>query len=431
MSIFPDNENHVTEWLTENKSKWINKYPNFEPERDPYPPRSLYGIYLEDVYEKGLLKAKEKGISVELVQGSVVDVQQDNNGVMIKCDDGKEIKSDKVVLALGNFPSTTYKELQGKLGYFPSFWSDEKTLASIPKDAPIVILGTRLTAIDAVLTLLSNGYNKVTLASRSGLLPKVQAVTLQPVYKDILLNKVQKSSNNGQISLDRLVQILKEQIEEVYGEAIDWSQVLNPAGAALEIIEKDIEASKNGNASKWQSVLASTSNIIETFWNMLTLEDRTLFLQKYMSIWYVYRHAIPLKNGEKIFKFLKNRQLEICSGVQSVKYDDEQKTFIVQCANKTISTSYIINATEAGLDIAQIETPLIQNLLKSGLFKPSKYGGIDVDLKTSRVINQNGEVSEAIYTIGYLTRGVHFYTNDVGRIAIYAKQIVSDLLNGE
>jgi uncharacterized NAD(P)/FAD-binding protein YdhS len=138
---------------------------------------------------------------------------------------------------------------------------------------------------------------------------------------------------------------------------------------------------------------------------------------------------MPLKNAEKILSFLKEGRLEVRSGIQSVAFDDRGSRFNIGFKDgETISVPFVINATEAGLDITKLDSPLIKNLLDSHMIMANPFGGIDVDFNTCKIMGKDGKPSDQLYSIGYLTRGVHFYTNDVARIAEYARRVVSSLL---
>ncbi len=426
MSILPDDPQNVLNWIKNNKEKWQNKYPDFDFENDPYPPRSLYGIYLKNVFNDSLEKAKSFGVECNIIYDTVLDIKKVGlkNEVILQNKD--KIITDKIILCLGNYPATTYQELIGKENYFEWFWSDEKTLAVIPENSTVGVLGSGLTAIDISNTILSNRKDvKVFFVSQNGLLPKVQAVLINPISKSILNDKVNSLiKKKGKLLLNDLIGVLKKEIENAHKESIDWDKVLHLEKSPLEIITQDIEDAKTNKSSDWQSVLASTSDIIENFWDKLSDEDKQRFLKEYQGIWFVYRHAMPLKNAEKISNYLKSEKLAIYSGIKSVIYNENNKSFVLDLKDNKIEVPFLINATGAGEDIKKINSVLVKNLLQSGIFTPNKFGGINVDFETCGVLNSHSVISKNIYSIGYLTKGVHFYTNDVGRIAEHARRVV-------
>ena len=73
--------------------------------------------------------------------------------------------------------SDVYPGLRGSPGYSPSPWPHP----TIPKAASVAIIGTGLSAVDAVKQLFAEGHTgPVTLASRGGRLPAVKASAADP-----------------------------------------------------------------------------------------------------------------------------------------------------------------------------------------------------------------------------------------------------------
>lgn len=434
MSLTPDHPNQVYEWFIQNEDKWKRKYPHFDPEKDHYPPRSLYGLYMENTLLESLKLAEKHGIHVKTIEGTVIDLEEIKYsehviGVNVKVEGTRAISACQVVLAPGNFPPTTYKELRGITGYFPSFWPEKEVFDIVPRDATIVVLGTRLTAIDVSITLLSHGYKKIILTARKGLLPKVKPFDpIQPKMAEALKAKVEKIKKNGKIQLSELLNLFRQEIEKAIGRKIDPEEITSPAGTPISILKRDIESAKNGFAEAWQTVLVSATDI-DKWWQFLSDEDKLYFTQTYVGLWYIYRSALPIKNAERVLGFLESGQIEIIPGLKSVNYNDEKECFVLDYGAKKRETHYLINATDLGIKLDEIDSPLIKNLLKRGILRPNIFGTIDMDPTTGKLIENNELRDEPIYFLGYLTRGAYFHANDMTTLILHAKKAVDNITN--
>lgn len=432
MGIFAEQPLHFVEWVNRRKSDLGKRYETVDLQNDPFPPRSLYGLYLEDVLSATIERAKGAGISVNLMQGSVVDARESADGVQVELENGTKISADYAVLALGNFASVHYQDLKRTLGYFHSPWPENEFLKAIEKNADVCILGSRLTAVDTALMLATHGHKgKMTMVSRNGLLPKVQGMRINPAYETLLVERVQQvRQKDGTLRFKDFVRVLQEEIERVCGRTINWPEVLHPAGSGRDIFFKDVAASEN-NEVAWQDILASTSNVIENFWHWMPLSDREEFMGTFFSLWFVYRHAMPMKNARKIASLFQNGQLDVRSN-PVVTHNAQTGLFEIVCSNEqrtgteTIAMPYVINATGEGLDVRKIQSPLLQNLLQHGDAVPNTCGGVEVDFETCALAGRQG-FSQRMYTLGSLTRGTHFYTNDIHRNAVHAKRIADAL----
>jgi uncharacterized NAD(P)/FAD-binding protein YdhS len=150
------------------------------------------GAYLEARFHQAVRAARRLGMAVNLYpRHEVTDVRMVGGTVRLTINrphsgGQTEMFADAVLLATGHwFPDSRQKN------YFDSPWPAKKLLERIPPGSELAIIGTSLSAIETVLTLTSDGHfvrhsnsrlsyippdrpRKITLYSRSGLLPKVR-----------------------------------------------------------------------------------------------------------------------------------------------------------------------------------------------------------------------------------------------------------------
>lgn len=432
-----DINGHFVKWMRKNLSSVKNEDPVFDLKDFDYPSRKIYGLYLKDILAGSIEKAEKNSISIEPVKGSVLDISHKGDIMEIMLEDRSHINTHYIVLAPGNFPPTFLKEFTGQPGYIPYPWPPSRIMEQVPVDAPVCVLGTGLSAIDTVFTLIENGHNgKITFLSRRGFLPKVQGVHTDYELKYLLIdniNRILKEQGREFLPLDLLVTLFFQEIEEAEEKPVDRFQLLNPEDSALDILKADIEKARN-SVLPYQSALSATGPVIDRIWNLLSNEDRCRFDGEFKTFWNVYRHPMPLKNAVKILDLLNSGQLDIKSGCMCVRLMEEGGGFEIDIDTRfgipySFKIPFLINATGQGLDVTEFNDPLTKNLLNKGLIQSHPNGGIDVDFLSGQVIGSKGYKVPGLFALGEITRGVRFFTNGVIPNMSTSDRIADHILN--
>jgi len=410
MSAHPDKPNHFADWIKANQNKWERDFPDLDIDTDLYPPRYIFGLYLQDVITELCQQAETIGITVNIIFKEAVDIQKMNSGFNITLKDRNdqinELTTNQVFLCTGHMPAaSTYLELNEKTGYFNSPWNT--VINSIPIDDPIIILGTRLTAIDTVLSLVAHGHRgKIYMASRSGLLPCVIGNSVEYEKKYLTTEAIDRQTGFGtsKLSLDTVLALFWQEIENSEKRKISDEErraLIKPQFSPDAWLKNEIRNSQS--TRPWQSVLVSLYPIVQKIWDALKKEDKQKFLDDYYSIWMTYLAAFPISNAKKILALMKSQQLVVLNGLQSVEHDGQQ--FRITCNDQAYITPYVINCTGAGHDYRHSDSLLIQNLIKNKLVTPYALGGLKVDFKTLVAKNANHELIDGLYIIGDNARG--------------------------
>jgi hypothetical protein len=156
-----DFENWVSHHIHEMKSQLSGISDNeTSPDRTcRHYPRPVMGEYLKHRFNQAVHDAKRIGIHVHLHPGcEAIDVSEpgDDRARVTVLDLGSHeqrvIRADRVLLATGHWFYEGKKD-----GFYPSPWPPRYLEETIPHRADVAIIGTNLSAIDAVLTLTANG----------------------------------------------------------------------------------------------------------------------------------------------------------------------------------------------------------------------------------------------------------------------------------
>lgn len=442
MSPIPKQPDHFAKWLhnKSNEPKWRPHFPNLDVTKEEFLPRKLFGIYLTNLAIDIQKKARENEIEVIFLNNEATNITKEPNdklAVHLKSPDANSpICANSVVLCTGHLPPSqhSYHELKSKKGYFETPWA--MNMQDIPIDEDVLILGTHLTAVDAILARadylkkeVQNGYTgkigKIISASRTGLLPRVISATASEyVRKELTLEAIDVATAYGTkcISLKELKRMFKAEMKRAYlvlnKKEIDikLKKMLKQNNDPLSTLEREIHAAKNKQCRPWQTVLFSLYPIVPRLWEALEDEGKKEFLERYYSIWMTYLAAFPVHNAEKIYSLMKENTLKIVGGLIRVDFDQNTREFLACFGNNiTVKTRYIINAAGQGHDIQLTDSVLFKNLLKNEFIMPHSLGGVAVDFKTLRVISPHKHLQ--LYIVGDQTWGACMATADLSQIS--------------
>src|SRR5262249_19318255 len=154
MSAFPDVPDHFIRWLRANRLIDERNSGAFF-----FTPRPVYGRYLQSLVDFSDPRLR-------IVQGECLSVRPLRTGVELELADGTSHFGHIAVLATGNEQPALPND-----ACWADPWADPADCGIAWNDS-VAILGTGLTMIDHVLSLLERGHRGPILAiSRHGLLP--------------------------------------------------------------------------------------------------------------------------------------------------------------------------------------------------------------------------------------------------------------------
>ncbi|MGW3408354.1 FAD/NAD(P)-binding protein [Streptomyces sp. NPDC000888] len=411
MSVHADDPGHFVRWLTAHEDG-----AHTLADTD-YVPRRLFAAYLQEFFEEALVQARQHGTKVITHKSVVSDCREDPRGVHLIAGLDHFV-FDYAFLCLGDLPSTEYLEFTKVPTYVHSMWHGAG-LEGIDPDATVGILGTSLTAVDALLQLRGSGHRgAITCFSRRRSLPKVQGPRVRHTLRHVTEENLRLLTEDFTRALEftEVAALFQRELEDGLGLAIDWSRVLaEPSAAFTATLAKDIELAENGQ-TLWYSILDATSEVVPQVWRAMSAEARAAFIHNHLSIWSMFRHCMPLDNARRLLVMATEGAFEVASGLTSVAYDEERELFRIEASPAgaeaaAYEVDHLVNATGTGFALDRSDSSLIQNMLMRGDISPHPLGGIDVDFDTMRVVRRGGSLSERALYIGPLTRGVHFYTN--------------------
>jgi len=355
-------------------------------------PRQLFGDYLEERINGALDSRSIAGLSS--VRGEVVRMLVDTRGVLLT--DGRQIKADIVVLAMGNLPPSPPRGPDTWIydsGFFvPDPWAMD-AFSDVDPAEPLLLIGSGLTTVDTALRLEQQGHRGPLLAiSRRGLTPRTHAAG--GVWPEFLHGSIPASPL-------ALTKTIREQVALAASQAIPWQRVFDAARPAVPSI-----------------------------WNAWSPFSRRQFLRHLRPRWDVHRHRMALRVSDAFAKMQTSGALEVLPGrIAGYRPTGRHVEVTVRMrggAMRVFNAGHIVNCTGPGADFARIAIPLIGELRERQLAVPDPLG-VGLETRDCAVIDSAGVASSWLFALGPLTRPAWWEITAVPEINLQIDRLVAQL----
>lgn len=357
-----------------------------------YVPRRLFGDYVEERVNEVLQTKARNGLTA--VRGEAVRLLDEGKGVLLT--DGREIKADIVVLAMGNLPPRPPGGPDRWLydtGFFiPDPWAAE-AFSDIDPSEPLLLVGAGLTMVDVALRLTTEGHRGPILAvSRRGLKPK-------------------RHQSGGA-----------------------WAEFLHdkiPASplTLLRIVRAEIAAAEAQNIP-WQRVFDAARPAVASIWSAWDDKSRRQFLRHLRVRWDIHRHRTAPRIADGIDTLVSERRLDMVGGrISSYREDGplvEATIALRGGGTRAFKAGHVINCTGPGADFDKIAIPLIADLRQRRLAVADALG-VGFETEDCAVIDASGRTSSWLFALGPLTRPAWWEITAVPEINLQIDRLVAQL----
>jgi uncharacterized NAD(P)/FAD-binding protein YdhS/predicted metal-dependent enzyme (double-stranded beta helix superfamily) len=345
-------------------------------------PRSSYGKYVRDTMFERAIAAGEH-ISAEILRDEVqVVTPQDPSRWRIETKGGNVIHADIAILAVGHRPpsdplSARWSGPKNRLIKDP--WAS-LVLSQIGRDESVTLIGSGLTAVDAILTLSRlNRTAPIIAVSRHGFLPKAhfhdEGEMERPAQlMDCWLDLARTPTVRGMMSTFR------QQVKTFREAGIQWQQVLD-------------------------SLRSATPRL----WDLLTVKERSRFLRHVRPLWEIHRHRMPPFAAEIVHRLQREEKLEIAAGsLVSASADAQGIDVTFSCRGtstvRSVRTCWVVNCTGPGAHNRHFTHPFLRPLLDAGTLCDDELNlGLLTD-DCGRAISSNGHVHSNLLIAGTLRK---------------------------
>jgi uncharacterized NAD(P)/FAD-binding protein YdhS len=354
-------------------------------------PRSLYGDYLKAL----LREAREKHPNLRVLRDSVTDIvadalQPDKATLFLR--DGGEWHVSRVVLAIGNHGSS----------FRASLWAahcrssrDKSSYENLDPDAPVAIIGTALSMIDAVGELEARGHRgPIHITSRHGLLPQVSA----PI------------SGIAPPELDHLPDSNLRKSVRLFRKAI---------------------AAHEAAGGNWRDLFAALRPSTPSLWQELSPRDRKRFLRFISPFWEVHRHQCAPQTRKLIDRLISTDRMTLHRGtLTSVEKKGDHWTIELSARahgepGRKLEVARILDATGPARDIHTFRHPLVCNLLRRGFLTADAHRlGVET-LADYRAVQRDGKPTPWLHIVGPLLRARYFEATAVPELRLHTEALAA------
>lgn len=357
MSALPDEPDHFWRWLTSRDG-----VP--PPCPDPYcfVPRRLYGDYVASLLTASTGRSLHR---LSIAQGTCVSIREQANDAMVTLDDGRCYVGDIVVLATGHDVRTRSP------GYVDPWMTP--SAAGVDPDATVLILGTGLTMVDYVQSLLHDGHRGPIVAmSRRGLLTKPHR-RVDPI-------RIEESEVPFGSSIVHLLRWFRGRIDAHVAQGGDW-----------------------------RSVVDGLRPYTQRLWQELPLASKRRFLEHSRAWWDVHRHRMAPEVEARITDALGAGRLTVMAaklaGIEPndagarVRYRRRGQGEILG-----MQVGAVVDCTGIVKDPLASANPAVRSLFVQGL---ARVDPLHIGIETrsdGAIVNRDGIPSQRLFAVGPLTR---------------------------
>ncbi len=425
---------HFYRWLLDNEALWRPSFPDVRPAPTAFLPRGLFGLYLRDVAARTEQRAREAGIGWTAIADDVTDVAREDGRFVARTAGGARIEADVVAICTGNTTLDPFPQFADRPGYFASPYPTGALLQRIAPDDEVIVLGSRLSAIDAAIALLESERfrGRVKLVSRGGMLPSVRGAQEAHALRHITRDRIRElARERGELRFDDVRELCLAEARASRC-SLDWDEVVRPGLDAYAWLLEEIFASA-GRARPWQGLVYALNEVIDELWNVLCEDDRRRLNTTLRSEFLTYRVSIPVENACKIARAMSHGRLSVHGGLERIEVAPDTGRFEARLrapgANPVLlSGTALINATGFDNGSALEQIPLLARMREHGLLREHGHGGIDVDFDTGRALDAAGVPQRDLFAVGAVTSGVHFFTSALDVNVRHAARTARDII---
>lgn len=340
-------------------------------------PRQWFGQYIESQLRKRISAAEQHGRSYRVHPSQAINVRRTLDGYDVTLSDGSTLAVQRVVLALGTMNARPLRTVSDAALESGAYVLEPWTLAAHARSPRrLTVIGTGLTAVDTLISAAKRWPDAELVAvSRHGLLPFTHPTAPISAFS------LQAELNASLLSCQGPSQVLA-MIRRVFTahQHIDWRSV--------------IDGMRPINAQLWRGFNA---------------KQRRQFLRHVRWIWESSRHRLAPESAQTIQQLRDEGRLQI-HAARVVSVDGQAPLTVTVRSRATqrvthIESDVVVQATGLDTAVAFAKSPLLANLLKSGLAVADPLAlGLAAEAD-GRLVNAEGQAQQNLYAIGSLLRG--------------------------
>jgi len=368
-------------------------------------PRRIYGQYIRQTL-LDLAESSPDHLSGEMIHDEAIGLHSAPSGWTIQTASDRTVHADAVVVTMGHRPpdDPLLRRWTGPRHRFVVDPWAALVLSQIGPDEPVLLLGSGLTAVDAILTLSRRDRTApITIVSRRGLLPLPHLRDPKPAadVSDLVSKWLAPSSS---LTARLLISELRQKVSEVAKAGIDWRQVVD-----------------------------GLRPFIAKLWERLPTAARKQFLHRLRPFWEIHRHRMAPDVAESIEALRQTGKIELTSGALTSATADDEGVEVVLCsagveAKRTVRASWVINCTGPGAHNRHSTHPILRPLIEAGTLREDE---LHLGLQTNangQALDSKGKKIETLFVAGTLRKSTLWESTAVPELRQQAQAIAQTVL---
>lgn len=413
-------------WVLENNQHLLPEFGDLSGiTLNSYLPRKVFGLYTADTFQKTLEDAKKIGLEITTIVDQVVNVTNFNSQSVVVTRNTGVFNVDTLIFSTGHSEKPSPFKPCDHDNFFSSPYQIDTNAQKFKNNARILVVGSRLSAIDTVM-LLSKNKCTITIASQSGLMPMVKHLdkdTVTPRY-----SKLEQLDKFKKLNAKSVFELIKIDLNYKYKDYKLVQNLIAPSLSALTNFNQSLELAKR-NILLWQDVFTPYNNYFDTMWSQLNEDEKSIFLKDYFPIITRFTSSFPLENAIKMKELINKGYLSISGGLHDVKQAPNCADEFVGIFSDGRKEAYDYVICALGYDYKLNNQAMYRTLKDNGMITYNAFGGLPVDLENMEV--QNHSFSTPVYSLGSPIFGTRIFTNVLSTNAMDAGKISSDILKSD
>jgi uncharacterized NAD(P)/FAD-binding protein YdhS/predicted metal-dependent enzyme (double-stranded beta helix superfamily) len=397
MSAWPDRPDDFVRWAA-------GRSAGVRP--GDFLPRQWYAEYVrESLLEAARAAAPAAGLSVLPDEVRRV-ARHPAGGWMVHLSRGPSVRAAAVVLAVGHRPPSdpVGRRWAGPRDRFIADPWRPFAVSQVGPDEPVAILGSGLTAVDAVLSLTQQPRSApITLVSRRGLLPQAHAAAPAPPA-----------------DMGPLVRRL----------------VAAAAGLRAAALSRELRRAVRERAAAggdWRGVVDGLRPHTEALWRALPPGERRRFLTHLRPVWEVHRHRMACPVADRLRALLDSGAVRVMAGrvVSAVAEGGRVRVTTRErgCDRVTeTEVAWVINCTGPEPSNSAESNPAIGSLLVHDLVRPDD---LSLGLQTTpggNAVDARGREVPDLFVVGTLRKPASWESTAVPELREQAATVADRVL---
>lgn len=433
MTVRAGDPGHFARWL-DARAVVLGTQTDYVDARSgiPFPPRALYGDYLEQSARGALTRLAARGSRIELVREGVVDLAREDGSLVVHTADRAPYVLDHVVLCVGAGEPADPHRLAGHPGFVADPYPVVRRLAGIGDRDRVVVLGSGLTAVDVVLSLTAAGHKgEILLASRRGVLPSVRQRPVEYTLRYFTAAHFRAMAARGErLALADAVALMGTELAAA-GSRIDAVTREIASGGVEDPVARLrrqlglVDGTDPGMRILQRSVPDTGPDV----WPLLCEHDRSQLVRHHYRTIMSLCCPMPPASATTLLERFGRGLLEVVRGVERVTAGSSGG-FQVHTGDGVRRADVVVNAVSPPAHrIPRGAAALIDALTGRGLASRHPRGGLQVARATSG-LRTGVETDRRIHALGDLASGSLFFTFGVPSLVDRAVDI-ADAIHAE